>query len=245
RRWLIAHDDAIVSAEQADAFAAACRLRAAGMPVAYVVGSAWFYGREFVVNENVLIPRPETEHLIDEALAYLRGRSSQRVLDVGVGSGAIACTIAAERARAIVDGVDISAAALEVARENARRLGVSDRCRFSASDLLTCIAQRYDVVTANLPYVPTADVPKVPHPVGFEPAIAVDGGRDGLTYYRGLLPGLAGVLLPGGLVLMEGAPPVIGGLRDLARAFFPDARVDVGIDYGGLQRYVAVQAPGG
>ena len=132
RAWIVAHGQDRSAAGDAAQFFDLCERRAAGRPLAYVLGSAGFYGREFVVDESVLVPRPETEHLVDDAIAFIKAMPRDRapaVLDLGTGSGAIACTIAAETP-ARVDAVDISAAALEVARENARRLNVADRCRF-------------------------------------------------------------------------------------------------------------------
>lgn len=242
KEWLIAHADEPVSGEAQAAFDASCLERASGKPVAYILGSAWFYGREFLVDPHVLIPRPETEHLIDEALEYLRALQAPRVLDVGVGSGAIACTLASEAANAIVDAVDLSPDALRVARENAVRLHVDTRVAFFEGDLLAPLpsARTYDLVVANLPYVPTGEIEKPPAPVSFEPQLALDGGPDGLDAYRRLLPALPARLQAGGVVLLEAAPPLMRGLTALARTAFPDAAIDVRGDYGGRERYVCV-----
>ena len=214
RAWIVAHGQDRSAAGDAAQFFDLCERRAAGRPLAYVLGSAGFYGREFVVDESVLVPRPETEHLVDDAIAFIKALPRDRapaVLDLGTGSGAIACTIAAETP-ARVDAVDISGAALEVARENARRLNVADRCRFLSGDLTAPVkSERYDVVVANLPYMPSGDIPNGPDPLSFEPRLALDGGPDGLTIYRRLLPALPEILNPRALVLLEAAPPTIAG----------------------------------
>lgn len=242
REWLVAHDDAAVAAQQAVFFDALCAERARGKPIAYILGNAWFYGREFFVNEAVLVPRPETEHLVDDAIAHLRGIDVPYVLDVGAGSGAIACTIAAQVPHAYVDAVDISPDAVAVARENALRLKVDERVTLFEGDLLAPLPEdrHYHVVIANLPYVPTAEIAPAPAAVSFEPRLALDGGPDGLEAYRRLLPRLLAYVAPGGMVLLEAAPALTRTLAELAHANFPNAQVDVRADYGGRERYVTV-----
>jgi len=212
-------------------------------PPAYREGSRGFYRREFAVDARVLIPRPETEHLVEDAIEFLQQRSAARVLDVGTGSGAIACTIAAEVPHAAVVATDISEPALTVARENARRLGVGGRCTFVLADIAATDAGCFDAIVANLPYIPSADVPEKPDPVGYEPRTATDGGADGMEQYRKLLARAPRLLAAGGLLLMEGAPPTMGLLRALTVAAFPGAEATVHRDYAGLERYVRVFCP--
>jgi release factor glutamine methyltransferase len=241
REWLVAHGEAPVCAEDERAFQRLCQRRAAGVPVAYLIGSAWFCGREFVVNENVLVPRPETEHLVEDALRFVR--RPMQVLDAGTGCGAIACTIAAETP-AVVDATDASSAAIEIATQNARRLGVADRCRFYPGDLAEPVrTQRYDVVIANLPYVPTKDLPKRPDPASFEPRAALDGGLDGLALYRRLLAQLPPLLKEDALILLEAAPPTIEDLAQMLRNSLPNFVVSVHSDYANLPRYVKASSP--
>jgi release factor glutamine methyltransferase len=212
------------------------------MPQAYVSGWKGFYRREFAVNEHVLVPRPETEHLIEDALEFMHATARRRVLDVGTGSGAIACTIASELFDAIVTATDVSIRALAVAAKNAARLGVGGRCTFALADIAPADNERYDVIVANLPYIPSADVPQKPDPVGFEPRVATDGGADGLELYRKLLAVAPRLACAGALVLMEAAPPTMPGLRALANEAFPQAAITVHRDYAGLERYVRVAA---
>jgi release factor glutamine methyltransferase len=236
RAWLIAHPDAQPSQEQATRYQGLLQRRRDGVPIAYLIGSAGFYGREFLVNENVLVPRPETEHLIDEGIAFIRG--PMRVLDVGTGSGAIACTIAAET-NAFVDATDASPAAIELSRRNAESLGVAGRCRFYIGDLVEPVQTNgYDVIVANLPYIPTLDLPKPPDPVSFEPRFATDGGPDGLSLYRRLMPALPDVINEGGLVLLEAAPPTIDTLAKMLHSTLPNFTISVHKDYSGLDRYI-------
>src|SRR5579872_758108 len=252
REWLLAHGESFLSRAQSDKYIALCEKRATGMPVAYITGFAAFYGREFAVNEHVLIPRPETEHLVEDAIAHLRSKIDASapmkqlftVFEAGVGSGAIACTIAAEVTGAVVDGTDASAPALKVADYNARRLNVHTRCKFYYADVGKSTDERsYDVVVANLPYVPSGDVPQKPDPVGFEPRTALDGGADGLVHYRKLLAAAARMLRSGALLLMEAAPPTIMPLRDLTAAALPHAEIDVRHDYAAQARYLHVKVP--
>jgi len=238
----MAHQEEELTEPQARDFQDLCERRRNGEPIAYILGSAWFYGREFFVNNAVLIPRPQTEHLMDEALRFIRG--AMRVLDVGTGCGAIACTIAAATT-ALVDATDISPAAIETANENARRLGVAERCRFHIGDLAEPLGnRRFDLVIANLPYIPTRDLPKAPDPTSFEPRAALDGGLDGLVVYRRFLPKLPSLVNDGAEVLLEAAPPTIFQLAEAVRSTFPTFRISVGKDYSGLERFVKASAAG-
>jgi release factor glutamine methyltransferase len=247
RAWLFAHDDWSVDPMLCERFEALCERRRSGEPFAYLVGRVGFFGREFLVDRRVLIPRPQTEHLVEEALAYLQRRQNAQVADVGTGSGAIACTIAAEVSDATVDATDICAQALELAWENGARLGVNDRVCFHLGDVLEPLrGQRYDAILANLPYVPSAgvDASEPSDGLRFEPRAALDGGGDGLAIYRRLLQGAPAALKPGGLLVMEAAPPTLDALAELARAAFSTAAIAVGYDYGGRARLVKVKTPG-
>ncbi len=245
RGWIVAHADDDVESLQLAQYERRCARRRAGEPYAYIVGTAGFCGKTFLVNASVLIPRPETEHLVEEVIARHEGHAAVRILDVGTGSGAIGCTLAAQLPNARVDAVDVSPDALSVAMTNAKRLRVESRVAFHLGDLAAPVrGNRYDAIVANLPYVPTADIAPAPDPVSHEPRLALDGGPDGLDLYRRLLPELPEMLLPGGVLLMEAAPPVMEGLLALAHAAFPGAGVTVGRDYGDRARYVKVSTPG-
>ena len=197
RTWLRTHGSDELDTTLLDIYGILLDQRLRGTPVAYLTRKAGFYGREFYVDERVLIPRPESEHLVEAALDELRATLAERmqserngrvtVLDVGTGTGMLGLTIAAELHEADVTLVDYSAAALEVASINARQLGLDRRVRIVESNLADGVDGPFDCIVANLPYIPTRDVPAVPDPVGFEPRIALDGGVDGLGLYRQLL----------------------------------------------------------
>jgi release factor glutamine methyltransferase len=247
REWIVAHPEALLPTEEARAFMALCERRRAGAPIAYLLGSVGFCGREFLVDESVLVPRPETEHLVEEAIEFIRERLHAldrvpNVLDVGTGCGAIACTIASETS-ATVDATDVSNKALTIAIQNARSLGVSERCRFHEGDLVDPVrGNRYDVVIANLPYIPRADLRQAPDPTAFEPRLALDGGLDGLALYRRLLSVIENLLNENALLLLEAAPPTIEALRILAQGALPDFTIWVGHDYADLARYIKATA---
>lgn len=202
--------------------------RAAGEPVAYILGAKEFYGREFSVDSAVLVPRPETEHLVDRVIAHLKEHEIEapRIVDVGCGSGAIAVTLAAEVPDAIVVGIDISARALSVASLNAESLGVRDRVKLTRGDVLEPMRAEssVDVVVSNPPYLDANLMATLPKTVrDFEPHLALYGGADGLDVHRRLAAGAARVLKPGGLLAVEMAGEAqSNGLRalwDELRAF--------------------------
>jgi release factor glutamine methyltransferase len=245
RAWLFAHPEEVLSAEVAARFDEAVARRARGEPVHYVTGEAWFYGRRFFVSPAVLVPRPETEQLVEAALEYLDGRSrpsSLRVCDVGTGSGILAITLACERPALELTALDRSDEALAVARRNADALGVAARIRFCASDLFEAVApaERFDCVVANLPYVRSGALHPAPDPTSFEPRLALDGGPDGLAVYRRLLGMLAERLEPGAGVFLEAAPDTAGPLAALAGERFPQRSCSLLRDYAGLERIVAL-----
>jgi release factor glutamine methyltransferase len=256
--WLLAHDDAVLSEDEADRFRAAVARRVAGEPVPYIIGTAGFYGRLFHVDPDVLVPRPESEAIVDEVLDHLRSRNASEPLlcDVGTGSGALAVTLACERGDARLVAVDLSPAALAVAARNARDLGVAERISFVLGDGLAAAAPagaRFACVVANLPYVKTADLPLAPDPASFEPRLALDGGSDGLACYRPLLAHARSVLAPDGLLVMEAGPDTASDLEALARAAFAGAApvghaelVEARIvrDRAGLDRLVIVRIGG-
>jgi len=240
RAWMLAHGDEELDSDLLEVFGLLLDERMRGVPIPYLTHRAGFYGREFYVDERVLIPRPETEHVVEEMLAKLRalGRAP-RVLDVGTGCGALAVTFAAEIESASVVATDVSADALDVARRNACEHNVASRVEFLQSDVAEDVdAVPFDCVVANLPYIPTAEIPLPPDPVGFEPRLALDGGSDGLVLYRRLIPRLPTLLAPGGTAILEAAPPTIAQLAALVRAADGRRHVEIGTDYAGCERFV-------
>jgi len=208
RIWLLAHPEAEVSEAEAALFLALTARRAAGEPVQYLTGTQEFFGLELRVTPAVLIPRPETEHLVEAALAWSQTqREALRFLDIGTGSGAIAIAIAVNLPGVEIFAADISSAALDVARENAVRLGVSERIRFVESDLLSALGSAelpFDAILSNPPYIPSSDAATMQREVvGHEPHTALFAGMDGLDIYRRLIPAAYAALRPGGLLALE------------------------------------------
>lgn len=190
--------------DEVDTYRRLIGLRGRRVPVAYLTGRKEFYGLEFWVSEAVLIPRPETELLVDEALTLLQAAASPRVLDLGTGSGVIGITIAFRLKQASVLAVDISAAALDIAQRNADRLQVADQLSFLQSDMFSRIPhEQFDLICANLPYIPTLELENLEQEVRQEPMLALDGGPDGLACYKRLIEEAPDYLAPGGHVLME------------------------------------------
>jgi len=203
RAWLIAHDRDTLTQDQAGAVEALLARRAGGEPVAYILGEREFYGRVFRVTPDVLIPRPETELLVEAALDRLPPDRPARVLDLGAGSGCIAISLALERPLAAVTGLDASAQALAVARENARRLG-ADRITWILSDWYAELSvKNFDMIVGNPPYIAAADPHLRRGDPRFEPPHALAAGADGLAALRAIVAAAATYLLPGGWLLLE------------------------------------------
>jgi release factor glutamine methyltransferase len=217
------------------------RRRRAREPVAYLLGRREFYGRTFRVDPRVLVPRPDTETLIDVALEGTKHVSlSMRALDLCTGSGCVGVSLARERPTSFVVGVDVSADALAVAQDNALRLGAYNLA-FRQGDLFAPLdpAWRFDVIVSNPPYVPTSEIATLDADVReFEPRIALDGGDDGLAVLRRIVDGAAGWLVAGGLLAVE----VGAGEAERVAGLFSEkgfASVQVRRDYGRIERVVS------
>jgi release factor glutamine methyltransferase len=258
RTAVIAHTDAPVGEGAAARFEAALDRRATGEPVAYIRGVKEFHGLAFAADDRALIPRPETEKLVQVAEREIvrrlieaprpAGAPRLRFLDVGVGSGAVAVSVAVLlRKRGMADEVeitatDVSADALQLARENAVGHAVGDRIDFAAADLIPGNElQPWDVIAANLPYVRSDVLPTLPRATAFEPAIALDGGPDGLQVIGRLLDQLPGSLAHGGVALLE-----IGGDQGQAMVDLTAERLrgwtcEVEPDLGGLPRVAVLR----
>ena len=217
---------------------AALAARAARQPVSQIIGQRLFWGRTFHVTPDVLDPRPETETLIAAALET----PFARALDLGTGSGAILLTLLAERPRATGLGVDLSDAALAVARRNAQALGLTDRCTLRVSDWFGAVTGRFDLIVANPPYVAAAEMTALaPETRDWEPAAALLGGDDGLDAYRAIAAGAGAHLRPGGRLILEIGPTQ----GDAVAALVTDARLGAVArrsDMDGRDRVILVRA---
>jgi len=191
--------------EETEQFNAAICERAKGKPIQYIVGQQEFFGLAFRVTPDVLIPRPETELLVEAAIERLREHPAPKVVDVGTGSGCIAISLANALSRADVTALDISPAALEIARGNARRNGVESQIRFVTSDLLSAVqSERFDAIVSNPPYIALSEKKSLPVEVReHEPAQALFAGRTGLELYQRLIVEAAGALNLNGWLLLE------------------------------------------
>jgi release factor glutamine methyltransferase len=240
RAWVLAHPEVELNADQLERLEALSTRLAQGVPLPYLTGEQEFFGLAFNATPAVLIPRPETELLIEQALLWLRTHPGKRnAADIGTGSGCIAVTLAKHIPDLRVLAVDISMPALEVAQGNAARHGVEDQITFRQGDLLTGMDSQMDLICANLPYIPQPSLAEL-YVAKHEPALALDGGADGLELIRRLLKNAPDRLAPGGMILLEVQYDQGDAVGVLAREVFPDAQVDVLKDLAGLDRLVSI-----
>lgn len=244
RALLLAHPDRRLTPKELARCRELIARRAAREPLAYILGRREFFGLEFAVDGRVLIPRPETELLVEHALRLAGLSPAPALADVGAGSGAIAVVLAVRLPAAAVYALDASDDALAVVAANARRHGVAGRVRCLAGDLLAPLPGPVDLVVANLPYVPTAEWQALPPEIrDWEPRQALDGGPDGLDPIRRLLAQAPPFLRPGAALLLEIGAGQGPAATDLARRALPGAVVRLQPDYAGLDRLVIVQVP--
>ena len=214
--------------------------RARREPVAYITGIREFWSLEFEVNPAVLIPRPETEHVVERALAILKDVAAPTVVDVGTGSGAILLALASELAEGSFWGTDISDGATSVARKNASRLGLSERVVIKRGDLLdpvTDLAGRIDLIVSNPPYIPSREIAGLmPEVSEYEPHTALDGGPDGLAVIRSLVARAGEMLRPGGSLVCEIHPPLCSTIVSLFEERLSSVVVDR--DLASMERVV-------
>jgi release factor glutamine methyltransferase len=256
RTVILAHPEAPVGADAVSRYRAGLDRRAAGEPVAYIRGIKEFYGLAFAVDSRALIPRPETERLVELAEAEVRRRLGARgagdeplsVVDVGTGSGAIAVALAItlRRLRALdavtVLAVDASEDALDLARENAVSHAVGDGLAFARSDLLDGVPGPFDLVLANLPYVRSDAIAGLPIAASFEPVAALDGGADGLAVIQRLLEQLPSKLAAGGLACLEIGSDQGELIVERCARVLPGWVCDVELDLAGLPRVAVISA---
>ncbi len=257
RTRLIAHSEAPVGGHAAATFEAALLRRIAGEPVAYIRGFKEFHGLALSTDPRALIPRPETELVVDLVVGAIverlvaaprpLGTLPLRMVDVGTGAGTIVIAVAVELRRRRIEGdvtlvaTDVSAEALQLARENGVGHGVADRIEFHLGDLLSWDSTLFEVVAANLPYIPSESIVGLPVAASFEPRLALDGGPDGLATIRRLLEQLAAVLQPDGVAFLEiGAdqgPAVINAMAE----FLPGWQAAFVRDLSGLERVARIE----
>jgi release factor glutamine methyltransferase len=248
RPYLLAHGEDVLPASARAAFEALIARRTRGEPVAYLTGYRGWYDLVLRVTPAVLVPRPETEGLLERALAWARERGVTRIADIGTGTGALAIALARALPGATVYATDISEEALAVARENAAAVGAQASIVFLQGDLLAPLPERVDLIVANLPYLGEDEHAGLPRDVRcYEPRQALVGGPQGHEILARLLATAPDHLQEGGAIMAELGPPQALAAAAAARAAFPTARIRLERDYAELLRYLIVTAdtPGG
>jgi release factor glutamine methyltransferase len=239
---LFVHPERTLDACERASYEALIARRRQHEPVAYLVGHRVFMDLDLQVDERVLIPRPETEHLVESAIAVAQRWPRPRVADIGTGSGAIAIAVARHLPEAQIWAVDVSPGAIEIARSNARRLGVLDRITFLTGDLLAPLPGPVDVIVANLPYVSKAEYASLPAGIRrYEPRDALLAGHDGLSAIRALLRMASAYLAEAGIILLEIGAAQGDAATELARAAFPSAAISLLSDLAGHDRVLRVE----
>jgi len=240
RAYLYAHPERELSADEERRFDGYIAERATGKPAQYITGHQEFWGLDLLVSPAVLIPRPETEHVVETVLELAAGQQDLKIVDIGTGSGCIAIALASEFAAAEIHATDISAEALEIARANAARLGFSEQIHFHHADLLQRLpAQQFDFVVSNPPYVSEAEPEKTQREVReFEPKVAVFGGETGMEIYQRLIPQAYQSLREGGWLVMEIGYSIEEPVRRLLPAWNEVRTVN---DLQGIPRVIAAR----
>ncbi len=246
RPWLLAHLDTPLTPPQLVSAQEAFDQFRAGIPLPYIIGHWEFFGLDLEVTKDVLIPRPETELLVEKAITWLQASQEKKlVADIGTGSGAIAVTLAVHIPDVRILATDISSAALKVAQSNAKKFGVEKQIDFIECDLLPALDLRpstLDLICANLPYVPTEIMHELPI-YGREPTIALDGGADGLVLYRRLFKLTPNWLAPHGKMLFEIEASLGAQSLSLARDSFPQATINLHQDLTRRDRLLEIIFP--
>lgn len=245
RAWIYAHPEEGISPGKFSEYEALLAKRAAGVPTQYLTGTQEFWGLEFEVTPAVLIPRPETEHIVEVVLARLGEKGKQletNIADIGTGSGCIAVALAKELPRATIYATDISDDTLVVAKRNAARHGYSDQIRFVSGHLLDGVAEplKFDVIASNPPYVATKDAASLATEVrAHEPHIALFGGEDGLEIYRPLIETASARLQVGGILALELGFGMFEAVSDLLNATMDWTQISATMDLAGIPRVLS------
>jgi release factor glutamine methyltransferase len=240
RARLLAHPELLLSTAEAELYEEMIGARALGHPLPYLTGRTEFYGLEIVVTPDVMIPRPDTEVLVDLALE----RRPSTVVDVGTGSGCIAVALATHLPEAAILGIDISPAALAVARRNLERHGLDERVQLIVGDLLDHRPEPVDLTVSNPPYISADEWASLPPSILYhEPHLALSGGTDGLEVIRRLLYQCQGLLNPGGTLLIEIGADQGEAVREIAETCFPESGTSIRIcpDLAGRDRVLEVR----
>jgi release factor glutamine methyltransferase len=241
REWILAHNDLELEKDQIKKLDSLVSRLINGEPLAYLSGQRSFYGLDFKVNPDVLIPRPETELLVEEAAAWLEENPHRRkAVDVGTGSGIIALTLVDLFSDLEMTAVDISEKALAVAQENACWHQLEGRVRWEHGDLLSQQEGPFNLILANLPYIPTTTLNQL-DVIKFEPRLALDGGENGLILIERLLKQAVTRLLPGGAIFLEIESTLGEETLNLCQTIFPEAKTHLFYDFAHLARVIRIE----
>lgn len=246
RTWLLSHLDAPLTPPQLDSATQAFAQLRAGTPLPYILGHWEFYGLDLNVTKDVLIPRPETELLVEKAVAWIKAAPQRTsIADIGTGSGAIAVALATQLPDVHILATDISSAALDVARSNAKKFNVEKQIEFIECDLLPTFDLRpstFNLICANLPYIPTQTLHELPI-YGREPTLALDGGADGLDVYRRLLKLATPRLAPHSMMLFELEASQGTSAFNLAYDMLDEVSIQLHQDFSGHDRLLEISLP--
>ncbi len=239
---MLSHSEYRLTPQEHDALQEILKLFLQGVPLPYILGYWEFFGRTFQITPDVLIPRPETEMLVEFALQHAQGFHSRRIIDIGTGSGCIAISLAAELPEATVFGVDLSMAALRIAQKNARYHNLR-HIHFIHADLLSSFSTRFDLICANLPYIPSRTLDALPVS-RWEPRLALDGGQSGMETIRRLLIQAKTRMSPNSALLLEIESTLGASTLAAAQEVFPNAIHQLVPDLAGLDRMIKVLLTG-
>jgi len=231
--------DCELSSKQEETFWNLIKRRLAHEPTAYIIGHREFYGLDFHVNPSVLIPRPESELLVEKALSLAQSHNMSTIADIGTGCGTIAISLALNLPHAKIYATDISASALEVTLINCQKHGVVNRIHLLQGDMLNPLPEPVDLIIANLPYVKESEIDAL----GFEPTLALSGGADGLKKIHQLCQQVSSKLHPTGYLLLEIGQGQGRAVTALLHNLFPYAKIEVAPDLGGIDRVVSLHLP--
>ena len=243
RQSIFSEQETEVSGQQLEALDSLLARRYRREPLAYILGMREFYGINVFLTPSVLIPRPETEGLVEHALFMsMMGMESRELViaDVGTGSGAIAINLAIHLPAAKIFAVDVADEVLDVAAYNIRAHGVGDRVTLGIGDLLEGVPEPVDLIVANLPYIPSDRIPTLQPEVQHEPVLALDGGSDGLDLIRRLLTQAENKLKPTGIILLEMDPEQIPVVQNLVKHHFPQGSTSIETDLSGMDRILTI-----
>lgn len=241
RAWIVSHPDSRLEEENLEHANHLIGRLLKGEPLPYLTGIQAFYGLDFSITPDVLIPRPETESLVEECIKWLEKRpSKRRMVDVGTGSGIIAITLANSFSDLAITAIDISEKALSVARNNAKKFHLEERVIFIHNNLLADHQVKYDLIAANLPYIPQG-ILKDLKVSKFEPELALNGGKDGLELIHKLLAQSRTNINPGGLIILEFQYDQAQSVEKTAEIYFPNAEISILNDLAGRPRISKIQ----